>query len=149
MTASKKISVTIEAVINANAEKVWTLWTLPEHIRQWNHASPDWYSPKAANDLRPGGKFNYRMEARDGSMGFDFEGIYDAVTPGRFIEYTMGDGRKAQVIFTAADNQTHIKETFEAETENPVELQKAGWQAILDNFKQYAETNGELSNKSK
>lgn len=141
MTTGKKISVTIEAAVNAGAEKVWRLWTLPEHITQWNHASPDWHSPKAENDLRPGGRFNYRMEARDGSMGFDFWGIYDAVEPGRLIEYTMGDGRKAQVVFAGDDNHTQITEIFEAETENPVELQKAGWQAILDNFKQYAETN--------
>jgi uncharacterized protein YndB with AHSA1/START domain len=107
---------------------------------QWNNASPDWHTPKAENDLRKGGKFVSRMEAKDGSFGFEFWGIYDEVDHLALISYTMGDGRKAEVSFSAEGNQTKITETFEAESENPIEMQKAGWQAILDNFKKYAES---------
>ena len=107
---------------------------------QWNNASPDWYTPNAANNLIVGGIFNYRMEAKDGSFGFDFGGTYDVILPDSRIEYTLGDGRKVVVEFIADGNQTNIKETFESEMENSLELQKAGWQAILDNFKKYAES---------
>lgn len=125
----------------ASVEKVWFLWTLPEHITQWNNASPDWHTPRAENDLRAGGKFLSRMEAKDGSFGFDFWGIYDEVKTNELIAYTMGDGRKAEVHFTSKGNETQIITSFEAEEENSEELQKAGWQAILDNFKNYTETN--------
>ena len=136
-----KISITVEALINAPVEIVWHYWTEPEHITQWNFASDEWHSPKAANDLTVGGNFVYRMEAKDGSFGFDFGGSYDAVVINEQINYTMGDGRKAQISFISQDDNTKIIETFEAETENTIELQKGGWQAILDNFKKYVEAN--------
>jgi len=135
----EKKPITVSATVEAPIEKVWEFWTLPEHIMQWNNASDDWHSPKSINDLRTGGKFLTRMEAKDGSMGFDFGGVYDVVIPNDKIEYTMGDGRKVVVDFTDNKNQTTIEETFEAESENSPELQQQGWQAILDNFKKYAE----------
>lgn len=141
MTTSFKQKITVETSVKAPIEKVWNVWTTPEHIMQWNKASPDWHTPKAENDLRKGGKFVSRMEAKDGSFGFEFWGIYDEVDHLALISYTMGDGRKAEVSFSAEGNQTKITETFEAESENPIEMQKAGWQAILDNFKKYAESN--------
>ena len=141
MTTSPKKKITVETSVKAPIEKVWNVWTTPEHIMQWNKASPDWHTPKAENDLRKGGKFVSRMEAKDGSFGFEFWGIYDEVDHLALISYTMGDGRKAEVSFSAEGNQTKITETFEAESENPIEMQKAGWQAILDNFKKYAESN--------
>ena len=135
----EKKPITVSATVEAPIEKVWEFWTVPEHIMQWNNASDDWHSPKSMNDLRTGGKFLTRMEAKDGSMGFDFGGVYDVVIPNDKIEYTMGDGRKVVVDFTDNKNQTTIEETFEAESENSPELQQQGWQAILDNFKKYAE----------
>lgn len=134
-------TITIETTVNAPVEKVWKLWTSPEHITRWNSASPDWHTPKAENDLRTGGKFTSRMEARDGSMGFDFWGIHDEVKPNEVIASTMGDGRKMKVVFTMEGDRTKIVESFEAESTNPEDLQRAGWQAILDNFKKYTEEN--------
>jgi uncharacterized protein YndB with AHSA1/START domain len=131
--------ITVEAMIDAPLQKVWDCWTKPEHIIHWNFASGDWHAPAAENDLRPGGKFVFRMEAKDGSMGFDFSGIYDAVKLNETIECSLGDGRKMKVEFVAGDNTTKVSESFDAENENPVELQRAGWQAILDNFKKYTE----------
>jgi len=131
--------VTVAATINAPVEKVWEYWTGPEHIKKWNSASGDWHTPRAENDLRVGGHFSSRMEARDGSMGFDFGGVYDVVEKHEQIGYTMGDGRKVQVLFSGDANNTSVTETFDAEKTNPVEMQQAGWQAILDNFKRYAE----------
>lgn len=139
METTNKTNVTVEVTVNATAEKVWKYWTSPEHITQWNSASPEWHTPRAENDLKTGGKFTSRMEARDGSIGFDFWGIYDEVVPNEKIAYTMGDGRKATVVFTAEGTNTKVTETFEAENQNPVEMQKAGWQAILDNFKKHTE----------
>ena len=136
-----KTMITVENTVNAPVEKVWTLWTGPEHIIKWNNASDDWHTPSAKNDLRVGGKFVFRMEAKDGSFGFDFGGNYDEVISNELITYTMGDGRKVKIIFTPQGNATKVVETFEAETENPIELQRGGWQAILDNFKKYAEAN--------
>ena len=106
---------------------------------QWNSASPDWHTPRAENDLRTGGKFSSRMEAKDGSFGFDFGGTYDEVRPHEYIAYTLGDGRRVSITFTSNGNETHISETFEAESMNPVEMQRNGWQAIMDNFRKYAE----------
>ncbi|MGH2552339.1 MAG: SRPBCC domain-containing protein, partial [Chitinophagaceae bacterium] len=105
------------------------------------NASDDWHAPIAENDLRAGGTFKTRMEAKDGSMGFDFGGVYDEVKTNELIEYTMGDGRKVSIAFKANGEETKIFETFEAENENPVEMQRGGWQAILNNFKKYTETN--------
>jgi uncharacterized protein YndB with AHSA1/START domain len=141
MTTATKTMITVETTVNAPVEKIWACWTLPEHIIQWNHASDDWHSPSATNDLRAGGQFSYRMEAKDGSFGFDFWGIYDEVQINELITYTMGDGRKAKIIFTPDGGTTKVVESFEAEDTNPIELQRGGWQAILDNFKKYAEAN--------
>ena len=134
-------TITVEATVNAPTEKVWKLYTEPQHITQWNNASDDWHTPHAENDLRVGGKFSSRMEAKDGSMGFDFWGIYDDVKKNELIKYTMGDGRKAKIVFTNQGNETHVAVSFEAENENPVEMQKGGWQAILNSFKKYTESN--------
>ncbi|MCM3711829.1 SRPBCC family protein [Sporosarcina luteola] len=131
--------LTVEATVQAPVEKVWDYWTDPNHIKKWNSPSDDWHTPFAENDLRVGGKFVSRMEAKDGSMGFDFGGVYDEVKLHEKISYTMGDGRKVNITFTGQGNETEVIETFEAETENPVEFQRQGWQAILDNFKRYAE----------
>lgn len=134
-------TVAIETIIHAPVEKVWACWTEPEHITQWNSASDDWHTPRAENDLRVGGKFLSRMEARDGSVGFDFSGVYDRVEKNKLIAYTMDDGRKVSVEFSGDESQTKVAEVFEPESTNPVEMQKAGWQAILDNFKEYVENS--------
>lgn len=141
METKDRTSITVETTIKAPVEKVWKLWTSPEHITKWNNASDDWHTTRAENDVRTGGKFLSRMEAKDGSSGFDFGGIYDDVKTNELIVYTMGDGRKVKIAFTSKGNETKVIETFEAETENSTELQRGGWQAILDNFKNYAETN--------
>ena len=139
-TLSKKV-ITVENTINAPVAKVWEYWTKPEHITKWSNASDDWHTPHAENDLRVGGSFSSRMEAKDGSMGFDFGGIYDAVTPNEYIEYTLGDDRKVKITFTPMGESTKVVESFEAEDTNPIEMQQGGWQAILDNFKKYTEAN--------
>jgi uncharacterized protein YndB with AHSA1/START domain len=141
METANKTSITIQSSINAPVDKVWEFWTKPEHITQWNHASDDWHSPWAKNDLRVDSKFEARMEAKDGSFGFDFGGIYDQVKTNELIEYTLGDGRKVNVQFTASGDQTNVVETFDAEGTHSVEMQRDGWQAILNNFKKYAESN--------
>jgi uncharacterized protein YndB with AHSA1/START domain len=138
---TEKTKITVEATIDAPVEKVWKLWNGTEHVTKWNNASPDWHTPKAENDLRVGGKFVYRMEAKDGSFGFDFGGTYDKVKEKELILYTMDDTRKVSNTFTANGNSTKLVVEFEAEDQNPVEMQKGGWQAILDNFKAYAEKN--------
>jgi len=138
-TQEKKV-ITVESTINAPVKKVWEYWTRPEHIVKWNHASDDWHSPWSKNDLRVGGSFSARMEAKDGSMGFDFGGVYNVIKSNEYIEYTIADGRKVQVSFSGSGHQTKVVETFEAESTNPVELQRGGWQAILDNFKKYTES---------
>ncbi|HSQ44551.1 MAG TPA: SRPBCC family protein [Ginsengibacter sp.] len=139
MATQSSTVITVENTINAPVKKVWEYWTMPEHIIHWNNASDDWHTPYAKNDLQVGGKFTARMEAKDGSFGFDFEGKYDAITPQEYIEYTIGDGRKVKIFFTAEDSSTKVKEIFEAENQNSVEMQRAGWQSILDNFKKYVE----------
>ncbi len=140
MDTQEKTTITVESIINAPIEKVWECWTKPEHITQWSFASDDWHTPRAENDLREGGNFNSRMEAKDGSMGFDFAGVYDVVRKNDYIEYTMGDGRKVNITFSSLDDKTKVVESFEAENTNSVEMQKGGWQAILDNFKKYTES---------
>lgn len=134
-----KTAITVKATINAPVEKVWSAWSNPEDIKQWCAASPDWHAPKAENDLRAGGAFSTRMEAKDGSFGFDFGGIYDEVVTNELIVYTMADTRKVIVHFKSNGDTTYVVETFEAETQNPVDMQQAGWQAILDNFKKHVE----------
>jgi uncharacterized protein YndB with AHSA1/START domain len=141
METEYKNKIIVRATINTAIEKVWEFWTLPEHIIQWCSANDDWHTPRAENDLRQGGKFVSRMEAKDGSMGFDFGGVYDNVIPNELIEYTIGDGRKVIIEFTSNGKETKIVETFDAENENSIELQYTGWQAILDNFIRYAERN--------
>lgn len=126
MEASDKITITVEAFVNAPLDKVWECWTAPQHIVNWNFASDGWHAPKAENDLRPGGNFSSRMEAKDGSYGFDFEGVYDEVITNELIAYTLGDGRAVVIKFTATGNETHIAETFEVETVNSEELQRDG-----------------------
>ncbi len=135
----EKVKITVEATINAPIEKVWHAWTNPEDIMAWNNASPDWHTPKAENDLRIGGKFVYTMAAKDGSFSFDYWGIYDEITTNKSIAFTLGDNRTVSITFTENGNETAVSETFEAETENSVELQQGGWQAILNNFKNYVE----------
>lgn len=141
MDTPKKTTITVASTIQAPVEKVWQYWSDPEHITRWNSASEDWHTPRAENDLRIGGRFTSRMEARDGSAGFDFGGVYDDVKAHERIAYTMDDGRKVEVSFSGQGNETRVVETFEAEEMNPIEMQRGGWQAILDNFKQYAESH--------
>jgi uncharacterized protein YndB with AHSA1/START domain len=137
----EKKTITVQAVINAPLEQVWKLYTEPEHVMKWNNASNDWHTSRAENDLKVGGKFLYRMEAKDGSSGFDFDGTYEQVKTNELIVYSISDGRKVQVMFTKDDNtRTKIATTFEAESTNPIEMQRDGWQAISNNFKKYVET---------
>lgn len=131
--------ITISTTVAAGVDKVWEYWTKPEHITKWNFASDDWQCPRAENDLRAGGKYKARMEAKDGSFGFDFEAVYDEVIDRKKITYTMGDGRQATTDFEDLGGQTRVTTTFDAEGVNDPEMQRAGWQAILDNFKKYAE----------
>jgi len=140
MATSNPITITVETTVHSPVESVWTYWTAPKHIMQWSKASNDWHAPYAENDLKAGGKFVTRMEAIDGSMGFDFNGVYDEVIMNESISYTIADGRKVKVEFVRQGNDTRIIESFEAEETHAIEMQQAGWQAILDNFKTYAET---------
>ncbi|MFN9502112.1 MAG: SRPBCC family protein [Chryseotalea sp.] len=133
--------ITVSAHVNAPLEKVWKYWTGPEHITQWNFASDTWQCPTAVNDVKVGGKYTARMEAKDGSFGFDFEYVYNTVIHQQELRYTITDGRKATTIFSGNGNTTTVTTTFEAENQNPVELQQQGWQAILNNFKKYTESN--------
>ena len=141
MESVTKTRVTVETTVKASIEDVWNFWVRPEHITKWNTATPDWHCPKAENDLRDGGKFSCRMEARDGSIGFDFGGTYDEVKIYELIRYTMGDGRKVEVLFREKGGETTVTETFDAEDQNSIELQRSGWQSIMDNFKKYAEAS--------
>jgi uncharacterized protein YndB with AHSA1/START domain len=141
MATTEKTQIKVETTVNAPIEKVWKMFVTPEDIIHWNNASEDWCSPKAENDLRQGGKFVYRMEAKDGSVGFDFWGIYDEVKTNERIAYTMGDDRKVEVLFTGDGSETKVVETFEAEGTHSIELQQGGWRAILNNFKKYVEAN--------
>ncbi|WP_337103039.1 SRPBCC family protein [Paenibacillus sp. YIM B09110] len=140
MGTSSPVTITVEAIVHSPVASVWKFWTEPKHIKQWNNASDDWHTPIAENDLRVGGAFVSRMEAKDGSFGFDFGGVYDEVSLNESIAYTLGDGRKVSISFIAQGDDTKIVESFEAEETNGVEMQQAGWQAILDNFKKYAES---------
>ena len=135
--SNKKI--TVEATVAAEVNKVWDHWTKPEHITKWNFADDSWHCPRAENDLRVGGKYSARMEAKDGSFGFDFEAIYEEVIENKKLVYTMTDGRSATTTFEDRGGSTDIKIVFDAEDENPIEMQQSGWQAILDNFKKYTE----------
>ena len=133
--------ITVKSTINADKKKVWNYYTNPKHITKWNFADPSWHCPKAENDMKIGGKYSARMEARDGSFGFDFEATYNDIVPGKSFNYTMPDGREVDVDFVPKEEKTDLKIAFEAESQNPVEMQKAGWQSILNNFKNYVESN--------
>lgn len=141
MEKAAKTAITVEAIVKAPVEKVWKFWSEPKHIMKWCQASDDWHAPKAENDLRTGGKFSTTMAARDGSVSFDFGGVYSNVQLNKLIEYTIGDGRKVSIKFVGKGNETKVIETFEAEDQNPVDMQRGGWQAILNNFKKYTEGN--------
>ena len=133
------MKITVETLVRANLQSVWDTWNNPDDIMQWNAASDDWHTTQSTVDLREDGKFSARMEAKNGSEGFDFEGTYTRVVPQRLIEYRMGDGREARVQFSEIAEGVLVRETFEAETENDPELQRPGWQAILDNFARHVE----------
>lgn len=132
------MKITVEANVNAPIADVWRIYTTPEDIMQWNAASDDWHTTKASVDLREGGAFSSRMEAKDGSMGFDFAGVYTKIVPQKRIEYSFGD-RTAQVEFKSHDQGVNVRVVFDAEESHPIEMQRGGWQAILNNFARYAE----------
>ncbi len=133
------MKITVETLVKAGLNQVWDAWNNPADIKQWNAAQDDWHTTRSTVDLREGGKFLARMEARDGNEGFDFEGTYTRVVPKQLIEYRMSDGREVTVQFAERDGRVLVKETFDAESENPPELQRQGWQAILDNFRRHVE----------
>ncbi len=133
------MKITVETAVKARLNDVWNAWNNPADIQQWNAAQDDWHTTNSSVDLREGGKFSARMEAKDGSVGFDFEGIYTRVVPKKAIDYRMSDGREVQVTFAERNGEVLVKETFDAETENTPELQRQGWQAILDNFGRHVE----------
>ena len=133
--------ITIESTVSASPAKVWESWTEPKHITKWNFAADTWQCPRASNDLRVGGKYSARMEAKDGSFGFDFDAVYDEVVAQKKMTYTLGDGRKVSTQFEDLGGKTKITTVFDAETQNPEEMQRQGWQSILSNFKKYVESN--------
>jgi uncharacterized protein YndB with AHSA1/START domain len=139
MKTTDKPIITVAVKINAPVKEVWDLWTDPRHIIHWNYASDDWHTPRATNDLRVGGKFSCRMEAKDGSQGFDFGGKYTRIEYLKSIDSILGDDRTIHTVFQSVGNSTTINESFEAEQTNPTEMQRSGWQAILNNFKKYVE----------
>jgi uncharacterized protein YndB with AHSA1/START domain len=133
------MKITVETAVKAPLQRVWEAWNTPADIKQWNAASPDWHTPSSSVDLREGGKFSARMEAKDGSTGFDFAGTYTRIVPRKLIEYRIGDGRAVSVEFHEERGEVRVRETFDAETQNPPEMQRGGWQSILDNFARYVE----------
>jgi len=136
----KNTKIKIDALVSADVKKVWNYYNSPEHITNWNFASDDWHCPSAENNLRIGGKLKSRMEAKDGTFGFDFEAVYDEVIEHEKIAFTLLDGRKVETLFEIVDGKTKVTTTFDAEEQNTVEMQRDGWQSILDNFKTYIET---------
>ncbi|MEO5602703.1 MAG: SRPBCC family protein [Cyclobacteriaceae bacterium] len=141
MDTTTKTAITIETSVNAPIEKVWRFWSEPKHITQWCNASEDWHAPYAENDLQVNGKFKTTMAAKDGSVSFDFEGVYKTVQPNKTIAYTLNDGRNVEIKFSGKGQETRVTETFEPEGTNPIEVQRGGWQSILNNFKKYTEAN--------
>lgn len=133
--------ITVQSVVKAPVAKVWKFWTEPEHVMRWAFASDEWEAPAADNDLRVGGRFKTTMAAKDKSASFDFTGVYTGIKEHRLIEYNIDDGRHVKVEFAESPEGVKITETFEPENENPENMQRSGWQAILDNFKKYAEAN--------
>lgn len=140
MNTNNKTTITVEVTVLLPVDKAWELWSAPEHITRWNFASDDWHCPSADNTLKAGEHFTWRMEAKDGSAGFDFSGTYEKVIPHEQIVYRLDDGRKAIIDFTDLGGTTQVTETFEAEEKHSLDLQRNGWQAILNNFGKYAET---------
>ena len=140
---TEKLVITVTSTVNAPLQRVWDMFTGPVHILHWNNASDDWQTSFAENDLRPGGKFLSRMEARDGSEGFEFSGRYTEVIPGKSIAYTLDDGRDVNILFRETGGKTLVMESFVTEDQNSAELQRAGWQAILENFRKYVEGYGQ------
>lgn len=136
----KNSKITVQAIVEANAKKVWDYYNNPNHITNWNFADPSWHCPKAENDMKVGGTYKARMEAKDGSFGFDFEAIYTDIKEGQEFTYEFG-GRTATVQFENDGNKTIVTVSFDPETENSIEMQKGGWQAILNSFKSYTENN--------
>jgi uncharacterized protein YndB with AHSA1/START domain len=136
------MKITVETLVNADPGTVWDAWNTPEDIERWNAAQEDWHTTSSRVDLREGGSFSSRMEAKDGSVGFDFEGTYTRIVPQQVVEYRMADGREVSVEFMTRPGGVLVKETFDAESENSPELQRQGWQAILDNFARYVEAKG-------
>ncbi len=134
--------IAVSALVKADLDRAWSCYTEPERVTRWNFASPDWRCPRASNDLRPGGSFSFRMESRDGKTGFDFGGVYEAVVPKAYLSYRMGDGRTAQVIFHPFLSEVLVTVIFDPESSNSIELQRSGWQAILDNYKAFTEAVG-------
>jgi len=134
------VQIKIEATITRELRATWEAWTKPEHITKWNFASPDWCCPSATNELKKGGRYSARMEAKDGSFGFDFGGVYEELIPFSQISLRMGDGRLAVTKFESLGTSTKVTTIFDAENQNPVDLQQNGWQSILNNFKSYAES---------
>lgn len=134
------MKIAIETLVKSNTETVWAAWTTPADINQWNAASDDWHNPRSENDLRVGGRFCYRMEAKDGQMGFDFEGTYTKIVPQKVIEYVLADNRAVTVTFEPVNGGVKVVETFEAEDANSAEMQKQGWQSILNRFSSYVES---------
>ncbi|MGX5816694.1 SRPBCC family protein [Chitinophaga lutea] len=137
--STAKTPITVETIVNQPVEKAWNIFNQPEHITQWCFASEDWHAPRAENDLRAGGKIKTRMEAKDGSFGFDFEGEYTNVKEHQTIDYVLGDGRKVHIVFTPEGNTTKVTETFDPEDTHSEDMQRGGWQAILDNYRKYAD----------
>ncbi|CAN5469903.1 SRPBCC family protein [soil metagenome] len=140
MEMTARTPITVSTVVKAPIHKVWSSWTEPNHIMKWCHASDDWHAPYADNDVRRGGKFKTTMAARDGSVSFDFGGIYSNVELNKLIEYSMEDGRRVLITFYPTGDNTTVTEAFDAENENPIEMQRGGWQTILDNFKKHTES---------
>lgn len=136
-----KKQIEISTKVKSDIDKAWEYWTKPEHITRWNSPSDEWHTPKAENDLKKGGRFTFRMEAKDGSAGFDFGGNYDEVKDREFISYTLDDDRKVEVSFDKKNDHILVVEKFEPESQNPEDMQRDGWQAILDNYKKYVENN--------
>jgi len=141
METTTNSAITVTALVNAPVDKVWKCWSEPKHITNWCQASDDWHAPYAENDLRKDGKFKTTMAARDGSVSFDFEGIYTNVEQHKLIEYAMADGRKVKITFSSKGKETEVVESFDPEGTNPLEMQRQGWQSILNNFKKYTEEN--------
>ncbi|MBB4634078.1 SRPBCC family protein [Longimicrobium terrae] len=136
------MKITVETLVRAEPAKVWDAWNTPEDIMQWNAASEDWHTTQSAVDLREGGAFSSRMEAKDGSMGFDFAGTYTRVVPGKILEYALSDERGVSIEFVEQADGVLVRETFDGDNEYPEDFQRQGWQAILDNFRRHVEAKG-------